>query len=240
MAGNYVKPISIKKIVKSAAYYLTLKKYLSITKMEQKHKHYTSKLFLRAFTLELMKNSVLQIPESTQAEFQPLLVQPIKIIQEEIKIQAPGELQKSILDTRAIARMKPSSIREEPKLILQPQFQLVQPSANLPPGFNLAKLEILLHDPRVTIIECPGPGKLVLARASGRTSVTKISLTTEEIQSIINQFSKESRIPIIPGLFKAAVGNLILTAVISELVGSRFIITKVTPQFFLEQTQTKK
>ncbi|MCX6749046.1 MAG: hypothetical protein NT076_05580 [Candidatus Pacearchaeota archaeon] len=213
--------------------------------MEQKHKHYTSKLFLRAFTLELIKNSILQIPTTNRIEFQPLLVQPIKINLPEVETNSQPEfsqLQKSILDIRPIARMKPSSIRSEPSIPLQPPIQNpVQPTANpLPQGFNLAKLEFLLHDPRVTIIECPGPGKLVLARASGRTALTKISLNPDEIQSIIQQFSQEARIPIISGLFKAAVGNLILTAVISELVGSRFIITKVTPQFFLEQTASKK
>ncbi len=204
-----------------------------------KQKRNIRELFLKAFTLELIKNSILQIPKS-RIEFQPILVTPISLVQKrELEAQAPTELQKSILD-RAITRMKPSSIKEEPRLPIQPRFLQVSPQAALPEKFNIAKLEILLHDPRVTIIECPGSDKLVLARTSGRTNVTRISLTSQDIQDIIHQFSQEARIPIISGLFKAAVGNLILTAVISELVGTRFIITKVTPQFFLEQTASKK
>ena len=93
----------------------------------------------------------------------------------------------------------------------------------------------MIKDPRVTLIECPGPGKFVLARTSGQTTITKITLTQEEIQEIIEKFSKEARIPILPGLFKAAVGNLIITAVISNTIGTRFIITKITPMTILEQ-----
>lgn len=110
----------------------------------------------------------------------------------------------------------------------------------LPSGFDLGKLNFLIKDPRVTVIECPGPGKFLIARTEGRTTLTKISLNQQEIQDIIEKFSKETRIPIISGLFKAAVGNLILTAVISSLVGDRFILTKITPRFIIEQQQQKK
>ena len=100
---------------------------------------------------------------------------------------------------------------------------------------NLEKLNIFIKDPRITVIECSGPGKLILAKTTGEIKVTKTSLTKEEIQKIIKTFSEKSKIPIISGLFKAAVGNLVITAVISDLVGSRFIITKMTPRFMLGQ-----
>jgi len=112
----------------------------------------------------------------------------------------------------------------------------IQPSPTaMPSYFNLDKLDFLVKDPRVTTIECPGPGKLVLARASGTTTITRVSLTQEEITAMIEKFSRESKIPVISGLFKAAVGNLVITAVISDVVGSRFMITKITPHFILEQ-----
>jgi len=208
--------------------------------MEKNHKLYTSRLFLRAFTLELIKNSVLQLPNPPRVEVQPVLVPQITTTPKpEEHFQEPGEFHKSILDTRAISRMKPSSIKKEPLTPPEPRIPVQPLPSKLPQGFNLAKLEFLIHDPRVTIIECPGPEKFILARSSGRTTLTKTALSTEDIQNVIQTFSQEARIPIIPGLFKAAVGDLILTAVISELVGSRFIITKVNPQFFLEQAQRK-
>lgn len=116
---------------------------------------------------------------------------------------------------------------------IQPRLQIrPQPS---PEKLNLEKLNPLVQDNRVTVIECPGPNKLILVRTIGQITTTRISLNQEEIQNIINVFSKQAKIPLVSGLFKAAVGNLIITAVISELVGSRFIITKMTPRYMLEQ-----
>jgi len=112
----------------------------------------------------------------------------------------------------------------------------IQPSPGFQPAnFNLDKINFLVQDPRVSIIECPGPGKFILARTGGKVTVTKISLSQEEIHIILEKFSQASKIPIISGLFKAVVGNLLITAVISETIGSRFMITKITPSFILEQ-----
>lgn len=112
----------------------------------------------------------------------------------------------------------------------------IQPAPTFPPqNFDLKELNILVKDPRVTLIECPGPNKFILARTEGKTTMTKINLSQENIQEIIEKFSQASKIPVVAGLFKAAVGNLIITAVISELAGSRFIITKITPRFIIEQ-----
>ena len=121
-----------------------------------------------------------------------------------------------------------TSVISQPKSLIKPI------AAKTPETFDLGKLNFLISDPRITLIECPGPGKFILVRASGQTTVTKVSLSSEEIQGIVDGFSQASRIPVISGLFKAAVGDLIITAVMSEVVGSRFIITKITPYSMLE------
>lgn len=108
-------------------------------------------------------------------------------------------------------------------------------SMNLSPEFDLGKLNALLNDNRVTIIECPGPDKQILTRVNGIQKVTQISLNEQEIKSIIEMFSRESKIPVIGGLFKVAIGNLMITAVISEVIGTKFVITKINPQFVIEQ-----
>jgi len=70
--------------------------------------------------------------------------------------------------------------------------------------------------------------------------IIRSAVTKKEIKAVINEFSSKSRIPIISGLFKAAVGGMVITSVISDLVGSRFIITKVTPEFLTQQIGPKK
>lgn len=108
------------------------------------------------------------------------------------------------------------------------QIEIPKPEPSPPPkNFNLGKLEPVLNDSFVSSIECQGAGKFLLVRKSNRVSVAKISLTEQEINEIINNFSKQAKIPLISGILKAAVGNLIISAVVSEAVGSRFIINKI-------------
>jgi len=101
-------------------------------------------------------------------------------------------------------------------------------------GLNLGKLGGLLADKSVTEIECPGPGKFILVKKVSQVNITRITLSQDEINNIIEAFSEQARIPIISGIFKAAVGDLTILAVISEFVGSRFIIYKSTPYSILE------
>lgn len=91
------------------------------------------------------------------------------------------------------------------------------------------KIEILLNDMTIQSIECSGPGKNIIVRKYNQTNITRIALTQQDIMDIIDEFSKQARIPVVGGILKAAVGNIIISAVISEFVGSRFIITKTTP-----------
>lgn len=211
-------------------------------------------LFLKQFTKEL-------ILQSRTSEEKPEMIKT----KEELEIMVPSSLAEEIVgkeefkpsqmpllkpEPRYRVRLKPMAL---PKRIFQPITKQITsvhvPSRPSPPEFkpqitpiqelDLGKLNFLINDNRVTVIECPGPGKFILARTAGRVEVTKISLSEEEIKNIIEKFSEKTKIPVISGLFKAAIGNLILTAVISELVGSRFIITKITPLSRLEQVSQR-
>ncbi|MBI2630027.1 hypothetical protein HYW76_02920 [Candidatus Pacearchaeota archaeon] len=110
-----------------------------------------------------------------------------------------------------------------------------QEEENKARNIDFGRLDVLIKDARVTMIECSGPGKFVVAKVLGKPSVTNLSLTQEEITKLIKEFSREARIPIIEGTFKAYVGNLMINAVISELTGTRMIITKIDTRFILEQ-----
>lgn len=98
-----------------------------------------------------------------------------------------------------------------------------------PKGFYLDKIEELIKDPFVQAVECLGPGKNLLVKKNNRINLTKIVLSQDEISKIIETFSKESKIPSVRGILKTAVGDLIISAIESENVGSRFIITRINP-----------
>ena len=91
---------------------------------------------------------------------------------------------------------------------------------------SMKKIYPFISDPQVQSVECKGPGKPILVLKRGIIQVTNIILSNEEIEALIKNISDKTRIPLMKGLFKALFGNLIITAVISEFVGTRFIIEK--------------
>ncbi len=114
----------------------------------------------------------------------------------------------------------------EPKL--PERLQYLQP-VPIPQQIDLGELNPLIQNPSITTIECNGPGKKIRVIASG-IQTTEIALTREEIDEVINRFSKATKIPVTEGIYRVIYGNLKLTAIISKVTGSKFIIKKIAPQ----------
>jgi len=96
-------------------------------------------------------------------------------------------------------------------------------------GDVLLKIDPLINDTSVQMIECPGIGKNILVKAKNKINVTRITLNEFEIRNIIDYFSNTAKIPIMAGILKASIGSLLISAVISDHEGLRFIITKQSP-----------
>jgi len=93
--------------------------------------------------------------------------------------------------------------------------------------FNFSYLMPFFKNANATGLECPGPGKPLILKKNGKTEITGVSLTAEQIKKIIEEISEETRIPAKEGIYRVSFnGNLVLTAVISELAGTRFLIEK--------------
>ncbi len=131
------------------------------------------------------------------------------------------------------ALIKPGFYNQEPELSEEAAkievLESIKPEyESKPADFNLGKLEILLKDPLIQTIECLGPGRNVLVKKFDKINVTKLILSQEEINQVITEFSNEAKIPLLGGILKAAVGNMVISAVTSEFAGSRFIINKIS------------
>lgn len=115
-----------------------------------------------------------------------------------------------------------------PDLRLPETVSYLQPTPT-PQYIDLGKLNPLIKDPLVKMIECFGPGEnIVVSGLMGRKK-TRIILSGEEINDIITRFSEATKIPVIQGIFRVAFGNLTLSAVISrEIPESEFIIKKIS------------
>lgn len=100
-----------------------------------------------------------------------------------------------------------------------------------PERVDIGRLNILVNDPLVKVVECDGVDKNIIVMGMMGRKNTPIKLSKEEIDETVERFSEATKIPVNEGLFKAAVGNLVISAVISDIVGTQFVIRKITRDF---------
>jgi hypothetical protein len=112
----------------------------------------------------------------------------------------------------------------EPKL--PSHLQYLQPIP-VEKTIELGKIEALIKDSAVKIIECHGPDERIKVKGLMGSKPTSIILNEEEIKSIIKEFSKKSKIPIHEGVYRVAVGCFVLSAIISNAIPPKFIIEKM-------------
>ncbi|MBT4257587.1 hypothetical protein HOD88_00185 [archaeon] len=208
--------------------------YLENTSLEFKRK------FILKFTKELIKESnkeyfleLEKIIEKQKLEKEKKEIEEKKIKEKIIEIEKPKIRQtfKQLPPSKIIRKSPLTSVEK----IIIPNYPLPTNLQHLRPQIgkeeiDLEKLNPLVKDQMVKEIECNGPGKPIIVRGAMGTKNTSISLTKEEIEGIFESFSKATKIPIKEGVVKVVAGRLILSAIISELVNSKFIIKKMTPQ----------
>lgn len=125
----------------------------------------------------------------------------------------------------------PPKIQVQPKPVVMQALILPSPPKVIYSelqDMNFGKISALILDPKVKVIVCNGADKKIIAKEVLKLEPreTGIQLNNEEIKQIIQQFSQKSKIPI-TSVFRAIVANLSIEAIVSEIIGSRFIITKL-------------
>lgn len=189
-------------------------------------------LFLRNFVIELIKNTKqnnLQIAQEHQE-----IVSPFKQEETAARRELSAPYVKltpapSAIRLASIVPQPPASQFSQQQSVRQTQAKQISRQPTTTQISSLTKLSPLIKDPAITEIECPGANESLLVKKGGAIQQTKVILTENEIKSILNEFSEKTKIPIIEGTFKAALDNLIMIAVISEILGPRFIIQKKNP-----------
>jgi len=194
------------------------------------------KLFLLYFTRELILHSasgeVLQLKSLMKGQIKEGKEEFIRSIKQTLP-EKKGELKQEDLDFYKIFKqMKPKPIKPAPRVLripepkLPPHLQYLKPTPR-DVSIDLERLNPLIKDPAVKVIECNGPDEHVFVRGTMGTKPTNIVLRKEEIDRIIKKFSELSRIPAGEGVYRVVVGKLILSAIISEVIGSKFMIKKM-------------
>jgi len=105
---------------------------------------------------------------------------------------------------------------------------LQAPSPALPSVFpiDIGKLNSIISNPEVNMIECLGSKIKLKLKKDSLTAESETILDGNEIKSIINKFSEASKEKVTEPVFKAAFGGWVLTAVVSDIVGTRFILKR--------------
>lgn len=169
------------------------------------------------------KNPVISKEEKTKM-ITPISFKPInKPIKKVIQKAPPRLSSKPVADFA----------RRTPQNTFMPRAHFV-PSGNMEVRGNYGPLDGLIKDPSVSSIECQGEGKPLYVVQSGQKLRTKISLTEEQIMDLLEQIADDAMVPLLEGVFRAAVDNFTINAVISDMIGSRFVIKKQTPYAMLE------
>lgn len=115
----------------------------------------------------------------------------------------------------------------EPKVIFKAiQVIPVQKPGEEPRVYIMDALNPILADPSIQSINCPGPEKYLLITKGGMVQSSNMRFAAGDINNFMKDISQKTRIPLLPGLFKVAYGNYIITAVISEFIGTKFVIEK--------------
>ena len=182
--------------------------------------------------------TILLTPEETRINEEidmKKIVEPIKrpqykpsIITQSMKPAVAGQrMIKPVMKPQPVQTNKPAVPNE--KFVLK-----FPPNAEKSFTGGYGKLDGLLRDPTISNIECPGPGQLLKVIRMGEKQSTRISLSPADTRRFLERVSHEARIPLVSGVFKVAVHNFIVNAIVSENVGTRFIIKKFTPYSMLE------
>lgn len=90
------------------------------------------------------------------------------------------------------------------------------------------KISPLMADAEIDTIECNGPEQTLSIQRQGVVQDSPVLLSEEEIKKIIEAISKKTNAPIEENSFKAETDQFVITAVLSQFGGTRFIIHKKT------------
>jgi hypothetical protein len=172
-----------------------------------------------------------EIKEKVKEKLSPPLKKEIK--KENLKDSSfiPG---RPIMEPPVVPPRRPTNfgvkrVLKIPKVTLPPYLSNIKPVATNKVSIDLGKLNPFVDDPNVSSLETEGENEPVYVSGSMGRRPTSVKLSRVEIDEVINRFSEMSKIPKKNGMFRVAVGKLLITAMISDSVSPRFVIERMKP-----------
>jgi len=197
--------------------------------MQNQPKEDFRKNFLLKFTEHLIRNSapsgLFELEETIKEEKKDISE---KIKREIKKIEKPSP-KDSLTKTLPMIRRREIPLRtlRIPETMLPQRLQYLKPSPTNT-EVELGKLGVLVKDPMVRTIECNGEDEPIIVSGGMGTKKTGIVLSKQEIEQVLQKFSETAKIPLQHGVVKIVAGRLILLAIVSNVISSKFVIKKMT------------
>jgi len=196
------------------------------------------KIFLLEFTRQLIRNSSTAAFSIIETEVEGERKEKENKIKEMLNKkqtkQFTKELEEELFPTRKLGGMQRKNIVQIPRVLRIPKPRLPRNLQYLMPiptrtEIDLGELNPLVKNSLVDSIECHGPNENLTVRGRKGTKVVDLNLTEEQIEEIIQTFSSAAKIPYEEGILDMAYGTLELSAIVSQEVGSKFILTRIKP-----------
>ncbi len=157
-----------------------------------------------------------------------VVMPPIQVRQ---VVMPPRQVRQVGTPRQAVQIAPPIRVEEPSDVMISP---MIMSEGAIDAEGDYGKISPLLNDPSVSTIECMGEGKELMVIRAGQKQRTRIVLSAKEILGVLNRVADETHIPLLEGVFRASLEGFSINAVISEMVGSRFVIKKATAYGLLE------
>ncbi|MBS3088033.1 hypothetical protein J4226_05560 [Candidatus Pacearchaeota archaeon] len=168
------------------------------------------------------------IPE--QVVMPPIQVRQVVMPPKQV-VMPPRQVRQVGAPRQAVQIAPPIRVEEPSDVMISP---MIMSEGAIDAEGDYGKISPLLNDPSVSTIECMGEGKELMIIRAGQKQRTRIVLSAKEILGVLNRVADETHIPLLEGVFRASLEGFSINAVISEMVGSRFVIKKATAYGLLE------
>lgn len=191
--------------------------------------------FLNEFTKELAKNYYkLYFEKADKEKLQDkenekrILLMPLTMPLLPKEIPLPS--QPPQISMPAAALQAKLQVQAYPAQALPQKSPIQSISFNIPTGkTGFDKLLPFLNDQSIIKVEYRAENQPLFVTRLGQTFATKITLTEQEAMDILQEFSKQARIPLMKGVFRVYTRTFMVFAIISDFIKPRFIITKTSP-----------
>ena len=137
------------------------------------------------------------------------------------------------IDGTPIQKIKKEVVGQTPTT--KPRIQTIPINLLVNPP-NYGKMNNLIRDKSISVINCEGPEKPLKIIRQEKEQITNVLLTKQEIMNLLYQISAKTRIPLVEeGVYRVSWDYFIINAIVSEKIEPTFVIKRIEPSNYFPE-----